>query len=111
MFLGDCNKILKELMDAESEGRIPKWQGKNLPRKEEVEIIICGNNSVLTFLTLLGYHPKLLIALGPPCQGFSGMNRYKESDVSKRSRGLILTALSFLDFYRPKYFVLVSLKL
>ena len=58
VFLGDCNKILKELMDAESEERTPKWQGKNLPLKEEVEIIICGNNFALTFSTLFGYHTK-----------------------------------------------------
>ena len=54
---------------------------------------------------------NVLTAIGPPCQGFSGMNRYKESAGSKTSRELILTALSFLEFYRPKYFVMVSFKL
>ena len=63
VFLGDCNKILKELMDAESEERTPKWQGKNLPLKEEVEIIICGNNFALTFSTFIWISYKMFLLL------------------------------------------------
>ena len=37
---------------------------------------------------------------GPPCPGFSGMNRYKTSDDIKNS--LIVLFLSYLDFYKPR---------
>jgi DNA-cytosine methyltransferase len=41
---------------------------------------------------------------GPPCPGFSGMNRFKRSDDIKNS--LIVLFLAYLDFYKPKYFLL-----
>ncbi|CAB5396345.1 unnamed protein product [Rhizophagus irregularis] len=44
------------------------------------------------------------IYCGPPCQGFSGVNRYQKADDIKNS--LVATALSYVDFYRPEFFLL-----
>ena len=47
---------------------------------------------------------------GPPCQGFSLLNIYKEKEYSKFKNSLISTYLSYCDFYRPKYFILENVK-
>lgn len=43
---------------------------------------------------------------GPPCQGFSYMNRHKTSAKYQAKNTLAATFVSFCDFYRPKLFVL-----
>lgn len=45
---------------------------------------------------------------GPPCQGFSGLNRFKKDNEAKNT--LIATFLSYVDFYRPEYFLLENVK-
>ncbi|KAJ8062778.1 hypothetical protein OCU04_008035 [Sclerotinia nivalis] len=45
-----------------------------------------------------------IIIGGPPCQGWSALNRSKGERCAKRE--LIATYLSYVDFYRPKYFLL-----
>ena len=47
---------------------------------------------------------------GPPCQGFSVLNNFKEHEYSKFKNSLIPTFLSFCDYYRPKYFVLENVR-
>ncbi|KAL3500002.1 hypothetical protein ACH5RR_039095 [Cinchona calisaya] len=47
---------------------------------------------------------------GPPCQGFSGMNRFNHSTWSKVQCEMILAFLSFADYYRPKYFLLENVR-
>jgi len=49
--------------------------GKKLPQKGEVELL-CG---------------------GPPCQGFSGMNRFNGGEYSKFKNSLIASYLSVSD--------------
>ncbi|KAJ3365643.1 DNA (cytosine-5)-methyltransferase 1 [Allomyces javanicus] len=44
------------------------------------------------------------IYCGPPCQGFSGLNNNRKSDDPKNA--LIATALSYVELYRPKVFLL-----
>ncbi|KAJ1926787.1 hypothetical protein IWQ60_003489 [Tieghemiomyces parasiticus] len=44
------------------------------------------------------------IYCGPPCQGFSGANRFPKADDIKNT--LITTSLSYVDFYRPRFFLL-----
>jgi DNA-cytosine methyltransferase len=39
---------------------------------------------------------------GPPCQGFSNMNRFKDSKEYKQRNTLVSTFLSLCDFYRPR---------
>ncbi|XP_010435242.1 PREDICTED: DNA (cytosine-5)-methyltransferase 4-like [Camelina sativa] len=47
---------------------------------------------------------------GPPCQGFSRMNRFSGSTWSKVQREMILAFLSYVDYFRPKYFLLENVK-
>ena len=51
-----------------------------------------------------------MIVGGPPCQGFSVLNNFKEQEYSKFKNSLIPTFLSFCDYYRPKYFVLENVR-
>jgi site-specific DNA-cytosine methylase len=41
-------------------------------------------------------------------QGFSGINRFKKTNDIKNS--LIATYLSYVDFYRPEYFLLENVR-
>lgn len=77
-----------EIMDAEEEGREPKHKGRTLPQKGQVDML-CG---------------------GPPCQGFSGMNRFNSGVYSLFKNSLISSYLSYCDFFRPKYFILENVR-
>ncbi|CAG8512544.1 12197_t:CDS:10 [Ambispora leptoticha] len=88
-----CANLLLERAIAqhnqEELGELEDFQGKlveAMPAKGEVQFIYCG----------------------PPCQGFSGVNRYKKADDIKNS--LVATALSYVDFYRPEYFLLENVR-
>ncbi|KAJ1823141.1 hypothetical protein LPJ60_001754 [Coemansia sp. RSA 2675] len=48
------------------------------------------------------------IYCGPPCQGFSRCNRFIKADDIKTS--LVANALSYVDFYRPTYFLLENVR-
>ncbi|KAJ2653888.1 hypothetical protein IWW40_000172 [Coemansia sp. RSA 1250] len=68
---------------------INKFDGKTLPpmpQPGDVDFIYCG----------------------PPCQGFSRCNRFIKADDIKTS--LIANALSYVDFYRPTYFLLENVR-
>ncbi|KFY81710.1 hypothetical protein V500_11158 [Pseudogymnoascus sp. VKM F-4518 (FW-2643)] len=45
---------------------------------------------------------------GPPCQDFSGCNRVPKANSIKNS--LLTTFLSYVDHYRPKYFLLENVR-
>ncbi|GJP36008.1 hypothetical protein CLOM_g20549 [Closterium sp. NIES-68] len=47
---------------------------------------------------------------GPPCQGFSGMNRFNQNPWSKVQCEMILAFLSFADFLRPSFFLLENVR-
>ena len=47
---------------------------------------------------------------GPPCQGFSLLNIYKEKEYSKFKNSLISTYLSYCDFYRPRFYILENVR-
>lgn len=76
-------------------------------------IVIQGDiNTVLSQVvqhSLGGHHDAYLPGLdevdiiygGPPCQSFSYANAFKKDDDPRHS--LSLTALSFVDLYRPSY--------
>lgn len=84
VFTDDCNLLLKMVM----EGKTHDANGQPLPQKGDVELL-CG---------------------GPPCQGFSGMNRFNSRDYSKFKNSLVASYLSYCDFYRPRFFVLENVR-
>ncbi|BES95266.1 Cytosine-specific methyltransferase [Nesidiocoris tenuis] len=84
VFTEDCNKFLRAVMD----GKTKNDQGLKLPQKGEVEMIVGG----------------------PPCQGFSGMNRFTSGEYSKFKNSLIVNYLSFCDYYRPRFFLLENVR-
>jgi len=84
VFTDDCNAILKLVIDGATEGP----GGQLLPAKGQVELL-CG---------------------GPPCQGFSGMNRFNQRQYSAFRNSLIVTYLSYCDYYRPRFFLLENVR-
>ena len=47
---------------------------------------------------------------GPPCQGYSGMNRFNKGNWSLVQNSMVMAYLSFADFYRPRYFLLENVR-
>ncbi|XP_052741577.1 DNA (cytosine-5)-methyltransferase 1 [Bicyclus anynana] len=84
VFNEDCNELLKAALN----GAPNSARGLRLPRQGEVELL-CG---------------------GPPCQGFSGMNRFNSREYSNFKNSLVVSYLSFCDYYRPKYFILENVR-
>ncbi|XP_060534536.1 DNA (cytosine-5)-methyltransferase 1-like [Cylas formicarius] len=72
---GDCNKILSNLL--------LKLDTVGMPEKGEVDIIVGG----------------------PPCQGYSKMNRHNQKAPAKKNNSQVLNFLGFVDYYRPDYFI------
>lgn len=79
VFQDDANKILEQILNGEKSFR--KDKKLKLPIKGEVDIILAG----------------------PPCQGFSNMNRFSSRTYSLFKNSLIATTLSYVDHFRPKY--------
>lgn len=102
VFVDNCNVILKAIMDkcgdtddcvstseaAEQAAKLPEVNINNLPVPGEVEFINGG----------------------PPCQGFSGMNRFNQSPWSKVQCEMILAFLSFAEYFRPRFFLLENVR-
>uniref|UniRef100_A0A8D3EAM3 DNA (cytosine-5)-methyltransferase n=1 Tax=Scophthalmus maximus TaxID=52904 RepID=A0A8D3EAM3_SCOMX len=84
VFTEDCNVLLKLVMSGEKTNSL----GQKLPQKGDVEML-CG---------------------GPPCQGFSGMNRFNSRTYSKFKNSLVVSYLSYCDYYRPKFFLLENVR-
>ncbi|XP_028404799.1 DNA (cytosine-5)-methyltransferase 1-like isoform X2 [Dendronephthya gigantea] len=84
VFTDDCNMLLKLAMEDEAGNS----RGQQLPKRGDVELL-CG---------------------GPPCQGFSGMNRFNTREYSCFKNSLVATYLSYCDYYRPKFFVLENVR-
>ncbi|KAK1606381.1 hypothetical protein QYE76_030054 [Lolium multiflorum] len=102
VFVENCNVILKAIMGkcgdaddcistseaSERAAKLSDEQIKNLPVPGEVEFINGG----------------------PPCQGFSGMNRFNQSPWSKVQCEMILAFLSFVEYFRPRFFLLENVR-
>ena len=84
VFSDDCNLLLAHAMNGVGQNR----KGQKIPRQGEVDIL-CG---------------------GPPCQGFSGMNRFNQREYSQFKNSLVSTYLSYCDYYRPRFFILENVK-
>ncbi|CAA2934361.1 DNA (cytosine-5)-methyltransferase 1B-like [Olea europaea subsp. europaea] len=102
VFVNNCNVILRAIMQkcgdvddcistpeaTELASSLGKEEIDNLPMPGEVDFINGG----------------------PPCQGFSGMNRFNQSTWSKVQCEMILAFLSFAEYYRPKFFLLENVR-
>lgn len=71
VFTEDCNVLLKLVMSGEKNNSL----GQKLPQKGDVEML-CG---------------------GPPCQGFSGMNRFNSRTYSTFKNSLVVSYLRLAD--------------
>ncbi|WVZ14483.1 hypothetical protein V8G54_012049 [Vigna mungo] len=102
VFINNCNVILRAVMEkcgdvddcistteaAELAAKLDEKEKSSLPMPGEVDFINGG----------------------PPCQGFSGMNRFSQSSWSKVQCEMILAFLSFADYFRPRYFLLENVR-
>lgn len=80
----DCNLVLKIAMSG-----VPlNKKNQCVPNKGDIDFI-CGS---------------------PPCQGLSGMNRFNFSQYSLFKNSLIVSFLSYVDYYRPKFFVMENVR-
>jgi len=77
------NNDCNKLLEAQLKGR-----NTLLPKKGEIE----------------------MMSGGPPCQGFSLLNMFKEQEYSKFKNSLVPTYLSYADYYRPKFFLLENVR-
>ncbi|KAF9200850.1 hypothetical protein BGZ49_008924 [Haplosporangium sp. Z 27] len=88
----DANVLLSRAIDRINGKTVPPrndFAGQplsDMPYPEDVDMIYCG----------------------PPCQGFSRLNMFQKSDDLKNS--LIATAMSYVDIYRPQYFLLENVR-
>nr|XP_023026505.1 DNA (cytosine-5)-methyltransferase 1-like [Leptinotarsa decemlineata] len=81
VFSQDCNDLLKMVLNGQG-------KEKGLPCKGDVEMLVGG----------------------PPCQGFSGMNRFNAGQYSLFKNSLVVSYLSYCEYYRPKYFILENVR-
>ncbi|KAK3183178.1 hypothetical protein Dsin_030464 [Dipteronia sinensis] len=102
MFVNNCNVILRAIMSAcgdvddcistleaaELAEKLDEKEIDNLPRPGQVDFINGG----------------------PPCQGFSGMNRFNQGTWSKVQCEMILAFLSFVEYFRPRFFLLENMR-
>ncbi|VFQ73766.1 unnamed protein product [Cuscuta campestris] len=102
VFVHNCNVILRAIM---------KKCGDDedcVATQEASELAAAMDEKEVNSLPLPGEVD--FINGGPPCQGFSGMNRFNQSSWSKVQCEMILAFLSFADYYRPKYFLLENVR-
>ncbi|WJX71695.1 DNA (cytosine-5)-methyltransferase 1 [Trifolium repens] len=102
VFIDNCNVILRAIM--EKCGDIEDCISTN----EASELASKLDEKDLSSLPLPGQVD--FINGGPPCQGFSGMNRFNTSTWSKVQCEMILAFLSFADYFRPRYFLLENVR-
>ncbi|KAI8108585.1 hypothetical protein M9434_006610 [Picochlorum sp. BPE23] len=102
VFCNNCNVLLHAAMvkagqeadcmaseeAVQGSNKLTSEEKENLPRPGEVDFI-CG---------------------GPPCQGYSGMNRFNKGNWSMVQNSMVMAFLSYADFYRPRYFLLENVR-
>ncbi|PON45428.1 C-5 cytosine methyltransferase [Parasponia andersonii] len=102
VFVNNCNVILRAVMEKCGDA------DDCISTSEAAELAAALNENVIKDLPLPGQVD--FINGGPPCQGFSGMNRFNQSSWSKVQCEMILAFLSFADYFRPKYFLLENVR-
>nr|KYP42268.1 DNA (cytosine-5)-methyltransferase 1B [Cajanus cajan] len=102
VFINNCNVILRAVMEkcGDTDDCISTSEAAELAAKlDEKEISSLPMPGQVDFING-----------GPPCQGFSGMNRFNQSSWSKVQCEMILAFLSFADYFRPRYFLLENVR-
>ncbi|RDY07106.1 DNA (cytosine-5)-methyltransferase 1, partial [Mucuna pruriens] len=102
VFINNCNVILRAVMEksGDTDDCISTFEAAELAKKlDEKEISSLPMPGQVDFING-----------GPPCQGFSGMNRFNQSSWSKVQCEMILAFLSFADYFRPRYFLLENVR-
>ncbi|KAF8083357.1 hypothetical protein N665_0778s0010 [Sinapis alba] len=102
VFVDNCNVILRAIMEKCGD------QDECISTKEANELAEKLDEDQKRSLPLPGQVD--FINGGPPCQGFSGMNRFNQSSWSKVQCEMILAFLSFADYFRPRYFLLENVR-
>nr|WDW19225.1 DNMT protein [Humulus lupulus] len=102
VFVNNCNVILRAVMEKCGDA------DDCISTSEAAELAAALNENIINDLPLPGQVD--FINGGPPCQGFSGMNRFNNSTWSKVQCEMILAFLSFADYFRPKYFLLENVR-
>uniref|UniRef100_A0A5B6YSJ6 DNA (cytosine-5)-methyltransferase n=1 Tax=Davidia involucrata TaxID=16924 RepID=A0A5B6YSJ6_DAVIN len=101
MFINNCNVILRAVMEKCGDA-------DDCISTPEAAELAASLGEELDNLPLPGQVD--FINGGPPCQGFSGMNRFNQSTWSKVQCEMILAFLSFADYFRPKFFLLENVR-
>ncbi|CAL0328676.1 unnamed protein product [Lupinus luteus] len=102
VFVNNCNVILRAVMEkcGDTDDCISTSEASELAAKlDEKDISNLPMPGQVDFING-----------GPPCQGFSGMNRFNQSSWSKVQCEMILAFLSFADYFRPRYFLLENVR-
>ncbi|XP_050379658.1 DNA (cytosine-5)-methyltransferase 1-like [Argentina anserina] len=102
VFINNCNVILKAIMDKCGD------MDDCISTTDANDLAAALDDKVKSDLPLPGQVD--FINGGPPCQGFSGMNRFNTGTWSKVQCEMILAFLSFADYFRPKYFLLENVR-
>ncbi|KAJ9177054.1 hypothetical protein P3X46_012307 [Hevea brasiliensis] len=102
VFINNCNVILRAAMEKCGDAY------ECISTTEAIELAASLDKKVINDLPVPGQVD--FINGGPPCQGFSGMNRFSQSTWSKVQCEMILAFLSFVDYFRPKYFLLENVR-
>ncbi|CAH8298780.1 unnamed protein product [Eruca vesicaria subsp. sativa] len=102
VFVNNCNVLLRAIMEKCGD------EDECLSTTEANELAAKLDEEQKRALPLPGQVD--FISGGPPCQGFSGMNRFQDGYWSQVQREMILAFLSFADYFRPKYFLLENVR-
>lgn len=102
VFCNNCNVLLHAAMvkagqETDCMASEEAVQGSNMLTSEEKE-------------NLPGPGEVDFICGGPPCQGYSGMNRFNKGNWSMVQNSMVMSFLSYADFYRPRYFLLENVR-
>lgn len=84
------------------------WQNCQICWKQNLILLVKGLLQSLWIIEILLILQRDFVYGGCPCQDFSGCNRHRKANSIKNS--LLTTLLSYVDHYRPKYFLLENVR-